>query len=482
MATLFTRVRKSVTPTRKSGSFKLGYYNSAITVGGVPTGAWSPAEVNPRYFNYQSPYDVAKYCADNLHPGPPFREGGPFRLLRLEYTTPYFGVFGKGVYVRADRLQRYVGGFAPPGNSYFGGTAISDYGALFAPNSPMFSDLSPWSSEAWQKCKPKLEKASLGVAIAEIRDLPRMLKTSAKEFADAWRLTQRAAGFTGDARKVMMTPQRAADSFLNQQFGWVPFLSDVRKFNDVLQNSRRYIDQISDQNGKWVKHHAVLVGVKNEHDSLRDPNSKSQGPDESAVFYTSDTVEFILNSGTGQVLDPILGTHWSQYFSVEPTWEVIERTERLVTAVGSFQYYRPEFDRSLAEFNSAWNNMIRNLTIHGVRVSPSNIYKATPWTWAVDWISDVGEHVAYLDDIILDSLVAKYFYLMQHKVITRTFRQILPFYSGAVVLQFNRVIETKQREEAGSPYDFNLSWEDLTPRQLLIAAALGISRKRPAGG
>lgn len=472
----YTRVRTKVTPIRKNGSFKLGYFNSAITSGGVPTGKWSPVEVNPRFFSYSTPYDVAKFCADSTHPGPPYREGGPFRLLSLEYTTPYFGVFGKGVYVRADGLQRYVGGFAPPGNSFFGGTDISNVNTLFAVNSPLFSNLDEWGRKAWSKTRPKLEKASLGVAIAEFRDLPGMLETTARDMHNAYRLL----GGPSSAAQVTMSPKTVADTFLNQEFGWVPFLNDVRQFNAVLQNSRRYIDQISDQNGKWVKRQSTLVGEYVPGTELRGALGTEKSGTSS--YYIPQTVETKISSGVGQVIDPILGTHWSQYYSVEPTWEVVEEVKTLVTAVGSFQYYRPEFDRTLAEYNSAWDTAMRHLTIHGVRVSPSNVYKAWPWSWAIDWVSDVGAHVAYLDDILVDSVVARYFYVMQHKTITRRFRQILPFYGGVVVLEFDRVIDTKQREEAGSPFDFSLTWEQLTPRQLSIAAALFITKgKGPSG-
>lgn len=484
MNTDYERVRTKVVPLRKKGSFKLGYFNSAITSGGQPTGKWSPVEVNPRFFNYQAPYDTADYCADSLHFGPPYRDGSPFRLLKLQYTTPYFGVFGKGVYVRSDGLQRYVGGFAPPGNSFFGGTDISNVNTLFAVNSPLFSDLSSFGSEAWSKTRPKLEKAGLGVAIAEIRDLPRMLKTSAKEFHDAWKVLDWATRQKNVAYKVLkpfeMSPKRAADSFLNQQFGWVPFLSDLRKLNDVFQNSRRYIDQISDQNGKWVKRHATLVGEYHPGSSVGAGRlGQSEQVQSDGSYFTPETTETRINSGVGQILDPIID---ASYFSTNPTWEVIERVETLVTSVGSFQFYRPEFDKTLAEFNSAWNTVMRHMTIHGVRVSPSNIYKAIPWTWAIDWISDVGAHVAYLDDILVDSVAARYFFVMQHKTITRSVIVTLPFWSGVVALQFDRVIETKQREQGSSPYDFSLSWDSLTPRQLAIAAALGITRARPPKG
>jgi hypothetical protein len=179
----------------------------------------------------------------------------------------------------------------------------------------------------------------------------------------------------------------------------------------------------------------------------------------------------------GQILDPILGTHWSHYFGVQPTWELTERTEYVVNSVGSYRYYIPEFDMSSPDYSSEWNRMMRQLTIFGARISPINVYKAIPWTWANDWINDSSTYLEYMSDTIMNNLACKYFYLMGHWKITRTLKQVLPFYSGAKVLTFTRVIETKQRLEAGSPFDFSLQWSGLSPRQLAIAAALFITRR-----
>lgn len=461
MVPSFSRSRVKITPSKKKGSFSLGYFNSMTTSGGVPTGNWSPAIINPQFFNYQAPYQEAKYCLDDLHQGPPFREGGPFRALRLVYTQPYFGLFGKGVYVRNDGLQRYVGGFGPPANSYFGGTDISNVNTYFVPNGSLFPSMGSWGLKAWQMCRPKLEKASAMVFLAELRDLPGMLRTTSEGFHNAWK--DYGGGYTNLRNALSLgksfQPKAVADQFLNQQFGWAPFLGDLQRFNSTFDRAPFLLSQLTEQNGKWVKRRVTLK---------------------------EDEVVAKINSGFGVALDPgTLGTAETGpngYFSTRPSWEVVEVVQTKITAVGSFQYYRPEFDKSLSDYNSAISAIDRQLTLYGLRVNPSNLYKAYPWTWAIDWVSDIGAHVSYLNDIWSDSIAAKYFYLMQHQVTSRKFRQILPFSSGTVVLEFERIIDSKQREEGASPYDFSLSWDQLTPRQLLIAAALFITRRRPAGG
>lgn len=441
-----TRFRRRLTPAKKPGSKKLGYFNSMITSGGQPTGNWHPAEVFPQFFNYQAPFIDAEFTADqDGHQGPPFYVGGPFQHLKVEYSVPFEGVHGKGTYVRNDNLQRYVGGFAPPVDSWFGGLGVSSPAQFLIPNSPFMPDPSSYGASAFNKCKPKIEKASAFVALREAKDIPRMLRTTSKFFHQTWK----ALGGSVDSRT--MTPKNIGDHFLNHQFGWVPFVSDLRKFNDTFQNSARYLSQLTDRNGKWTRSKVTVLS-------------------------TDNTTK--LNSGLGQILDPIIGTHWSHYFISEPSWELTEQVIDHISAVGSFSFYRPEFDSKLTEYNSAWSRIMRQLDIYGLRISPSNIWRSTPWTWAADWVTDAGAYIDFYNDMLVDSVVCKYFYLMQHRIVIRRLIQVLPFRSGNTVsLSFSRKIETKRRMEGSSPFDFSLSWKDLTPRQLAIAAALFLTRK-----
>jgi len=116
------------------------------------------------------------------------------------------------------------------------------------------------------------------------------------------------------------------------------------------------------------------------------------------------------------------------------------------------------------------------MTNYGVRISPSNVWRATPWTWLIDWGINVGRNLDRVSEYLLDGVVAKYLYLMHHQKQRFVLKQTLPFLTGTVVLEFYRDVETKQRKEAGSPYGFDSPWESLSPKKLAILAALGLSR------
>jgi hypothetical protein len=249
-----------------------------------------------------------------------------------------------------------------------------------------------------------------------------------------------------------MSPKKAADHFLNHQFGWIPFLSDLRKFYNAFDQNDQMIDRLINENGQWIRRKRTLK---------------------------EETTSTVLGSGNGFKLFPNTSFESAfnpPWFTSTPTWQVREDVKTVIKAVGKYRYYRPEFDKADPDHLSVVNRLKRQATLFGARISPSNIYKATPWSWAIDWFSNLGDQIDKANDMLVDSVSAKYLYVMQSQTKTRTFTQWAPFHSGAVTLQFTRVIETKQRREGLSPFGFSLSMASLTPRQIAIAGALGVSR------
>jgi hypothetical protein len=166
---------------------------------------------------------------------------------------------------------------------------------------------------------------------------------------------------------------------------------------------------------------------------------------------------------------------------MKPSWEIWEETTTSARAVGQFRYYLPEFDKSTDHFMDKLNQVRRMIDIFGLRISPSNIYKAIPWTWLIDWVTSVGASLQALQDETLDHMAAKYMFLSHHKTTKTVFRQLLPFNSqsgGPQTLEFTQLVDVKQRKEASSPFGFDLDWSQLSPRQLAILAALGLSRSK----
>lgn len=447
-----SRFRTRFTP-REKVLVKPGFSPYALK-----TGAWHMLKNGETKYTYLSdvyasastPFLKAESCRDETHQGPPWNVGGPFTKISIEF--PPQGVEGNGVYHgQSDRTSfgatgrlRYTGGFSNP--SFLGDpTSYSSLNTLLGATSPLIPSLSGWSPTAFAKTRPVLQKASGMVFLAEARDIPRMLRSTARFFNDSWR----TAG--GDISPFMQ-PKNVADHFLNHQFGWIPFLSDLQKFSSTFQHCHALKSRMTSENGQWVKRRATLL---------------------------DDYQETKLAASTGMQVEPA-GDWVSTLFTIgsTPTWETWERKASIITTSGSFRYYRPEFDGSIPDYDSAWNSIQRELTLYGARISPSNVYRAVPWTWLIDWFTDFGSVVDRFTDIVQDSIAANYLFLMRHDYREVVMKQMLPMATtGPITLNFNRITDVKIRRESDSPFGFGLSWNSLSPRQLAILSALKISRK-----
>jgi hypothetical protein len=459
------RFRTRTIPYLGSQQFKLGYQDPVIKTGkwelkSVDTGLWVP--MGDTLFQTQTPFSKAESVMDEIHKRTfggssgargRWKTGGPFTKISIEFPPEEvkgIGRYDSGSVTRAiygvgTGPIRYTGGFGIP---IFQGddTSYANLSQLLGYTSPLIPPLTDWSAKAYEKTRPSLEKAGFAVFAAEARDIPRMLSTSAGAFHDAWR------GVGGIARSDWsMQPRSAANHFLNHEFGWVPFINDIQKFNYVYQNAAYIRSRLTSENNRWIHRRATLL---------------------------DDYTERKISSDTGMRVSPA-GDYIGTLFDDTAHWEVWERKASLITTSGVFRYYRPEFDASLPDYSSAWNTVQRQLTMYGARINPSNVYKAIPWTWLIDWFTDFGSVIDRAQDLALDSIAAQYLFLMRHDTREVVLKQYLPFKTGGhKIIEFSRLTDVKIRRESDSPYGFGLAWNGLSPKQLAILGALGISRRR----
>ena len=386
-----------------------------------------------------------------------YGEGGPFASIKVRVPSMEwqahgtYSTLGNPNFGSNSRWE-YTGSFANPDLTY-DGISLSNYGGgggAFIVNNPLFPSTTAYEPLARDRLRPQLSRAGLTVFLAESRDIPRMLRQTSAVFHDIWK----ALG--GSQHTAFMHPKRVADEFLNHQFGWAPFVGDIVKMTDALIFSRQYIADVTAANNTWVKKRAVLA---NDESVTRLKRLYSPGCEPSGAN--------ILGLCKDLTLD---GNVCKGYM------DVMDETKTLVWTEGSFKYYRPEFDSSLSSYNTAWASIERHMTLYGLRVNPSTIYRATPWTWLIDWFSQTGRLIDRATDWGLDGIVSKYLYLMHHRVRTIRSFHLFNFWSGALALTWVRFVDTKQRKNAGSPYGFDLLSKDLSTQQWAILAALGISR------
>jgi len=238
--------------------------------------------------------------------------------------------------------------------------------------------------------------------------------------------------------------QKAGDEYLNVQFGWAPLVSDVRNFASTVANYRAVLEQYEKDAGKRVR---------------RRYNFPSESFDEVQTFpgvspYAFGTgANFIETLGTGHRHRKVLRDRW---FS------------------GAFTYYLPEGYNSRSEVD----RMALLANRLGLDLGPDTLWNLSPWSWAVDWFSNTGDVLKNINQFQIDGNVLAYAYIMEHTIVidTYTIDGLVDTRGQSVeVPPLSLVTETKKRRKA-NPYGFGHIWDNLSPFQLSILAALGIKQ------
>jgi hypothetical protein len=255
----------------------------------------------------------------------------------------------------------------------------------------------------------------------------------------------------------IMQPKSVADHFLNHAFGWAPFVGDMGKFADTYTNQANLMDNLINHNDKWIRRRRTISETL-----------------DSQVVHTEYNPWCYPYPNLSDMCD----VRTIDGHACRGMMTVTSVLRELVYFVGSFKFYRPEFDRRVPWFNSDYGEAMRVMTLYGLRVSPATVWKLTPWSWLADWFYNVGNVIQYVTAIDYDGLQSRYAYVMRTREEVYNYESILFnwFKSGDVFPSWEVFVKSKDRTQAPSPLGFDLTWDNLSPKQLAIAAALGISK------
>lgn len=394
------------------------------------------------------------------HPGPPYREGGNFTNIKIK--LPHHEVQGVSVYTTKPSARingmyfTYTGGFAQP--AFVGETTA--YGtyrdAGISPwNNSLLPDVSSYGPSAFKSLAPSPEVAHVGQFLVELRELPRAiadLKRTAASFDYIWRNMR-------PSDRLVVDPRTVANQYLGYQFGWAPFLSDIESVINLARNLNQVTAEMAAKNNTWQ----VVRKVIDEDSSIT-----QIGP----IFYDSGM------SPTGQNIFDCCDLMTVQGGQCRLYSRLVLREEYKVWAEGSMKFYCPELDANLADFDSALTTAQRVLTLSGARVTPSLLWKVTPWTWLVDWFTRIGDNMSNISAELNDRVVSKYMYVMRHTTRAYDWNTVINTWDrGQVALRWTRSVETKQRDAQTSHYGFNVPSINLSAKQWSILGALGLSRR-----
>jgi hypothetical protein len=256
-------------------------------------------------------------------------------------------------------------------------------------------------------------------------------------------------GLASSGKRNASRSYRAGSEYLNYQFGLAPLSRDVAKAVDAFRRSEQIWDQYAANSGKRLKRRydfPEYLDVKHATLVNRPPM-----PNLGSRF---------LNTLTR----PVYRTTTTKV----RTW-----------FEGCFTYYVPDnpFSRNLAKWEK----------LYGGVPDVETLWNLTPWSWAADWVGDLGTLASNANSFSKDGLVMLYGYVMEYlsikveyvmdgiyydKVMYNNGVEISP---GPHTLVQTLQTESKRRIKA-SPYGFTLDWDGFSPTQLAVLAALGVTR------
>lgn len=274
-------------------------------------------------------------------------------------------------------------------------------------------DLLAYGASAISDSIPTIPPASLAVTLGELREgLPRLPGSILSRSGKA------ASG--------------SASEYLNFQFGVLPTIADVKSLIDAAKNSEEFLAQLHRDEGRIIRRRRVLLDAADQ--TVTRTHSASPHP---YAYRYNDTVGSKLG----------LCTHTT-------------KVRRKVWFSGAFQYRFPRVDSWLEE-------LIEFDRVYGVIPNAAAAWELIPWSWLVDWFSNVGDVVSNISYLGRDGLMMRWGYIMAHTTTDTVYT------NGGFESRVRR--DVKQRLRA-SPFGFGLKPRDLSPKQLAILASLGISR------
>lgn len=337
--------------------------------------------------------------------------------------------YGRPVWMRGP-LVPYVGSHAPLYLDPFTKAVDTSKRDPFPPLVTQDSDAASLGATAISRVAPGAPSVSIAASLGElVQGLPslpafQLLKPGAK-------------------------PRDLAGEHLNLQFAVMPTVSDVRNIVKTLRNYSETLLQLRRDSGKAVRR------------KYRFPGSVTSTTQDLSVQHTG----------------PLYGNPgW--YSNTEARYSIQRtiRTDREVWFSGAFTYYVPMAD---AMETTLVDNIRHADHVLGLRFTAETLWQLTPWSWLVDWISNVGDVVSNAQRLGDDGLVIRYGYLMVKTTTDHTYSTLpglQPLGSSPLpVVQASFRRETKRRYRA-TPFGFGFEWEGFSPAQWSILAALGISQ------
>lgn len=386
--------------------------------------SWTATHTTPGYNPPVQRYYISTgQRTSSLNNGGPPKQGasgigGNFETVKWSYGDSFNGT---SVSLDAYPGQHYSG----PIFAYSGMVGIGDY-----PDSGKSNEITLMSlgSTAIAKTVPTSPTASLANALIELKrdGLPHSV----------------GSGFMRDRTSHLL--KTTGDEYLNVEFGWKPLLSDVRSVAKAVRHSKEITDQFVSNSGKNIRRRCALPSLEEQ---------------------TMETL-----TGRWPVGPPNVYFYKNGPFTLYKT----TATTRRRWFSGCYTYYLSLGSSQAERIRLAVEKADK---LYGVRITPQVLWEAAPWSWAVDWFTNVGDVLANVSSFSEDGLVLRWGYVMENTVTTTRYEMPGVILSDGSQVSLSQTFTTEWKVRRGAtPYGFGFDMSALSGRQEAIIAALGMSR------
>lgn len=387
--------------------------------------------------------------------------GGPFFVIKRSQThgnpltIPYKVGFGPGAWF-IDKTYTMCGS-AGIESSYPGDSALAAQEEAI--KNAAFDDSKGYRAEAFEKTRPGTPIAGVAQYLAELRDLPKLPLEKGWDFIKMWVFKNEALQMHDPTfwprlfKSILADLKNVDQQWLNLTFGWKPFLSDLRKFYYLQRSLDARLQQLIRENGKSKNRRVRLVAERDVSQTVTDY------PYPYANVYGSPPIAL---SGSTR-------------------YTVTSYHERNIWYSASYRYWVPDIG------SVEWTKRA-TIALFGAAPTPDVLYAVLPWSWLVDWFSNVRSVVnnTFSPNAVYN-LTTNYAYMMRHEASwTECNSHVVHagstgFYNAPSVDHVFRStykVETKSRLGGENPYGLDVRLPDLSLYQMSILYALGISRSR----
>jgi len=253
--------------------------------------------------------------------------------------------------------------------------------------------------------------------------------------------------------------KKAGSEYLNYQFGWVPLQGEV---------------------------HSVVNGARHHRDIMQNYRHNEGRPVHRRFDFPSETQRYEEEASSNDPISGVLSSGWLNSVNSAAKRKVVFEKTTKRWFEGSFSYGGPSkadyFDKGI-HFGSEAD------AVYGLKLTPDSLWELAPWSWAVDWFTNAGDVIHNVSNFAAAGLVMRYGFMMEetHESYHTEWgdgRFWKPKYSGNKIELVpsqegsgkRGVFRTSKSRIPASPFGFGVGWEDLSPTQLAITAAIGITR------